>query len=130
MFSALFRAVLGASFLAVALSAGAWADGQPSQVEGRIGLVQRMTFVPYFCDQNVSCPHSQPYWVMTVTGNNGVYYEFDSPFGLGDAACPQSIEFSGVILHSGTDVVLEGNTEMVNPTYGLITSVSWIRVVQ
>jgi hypothetical protein len=120
--------VLAMGFLA--LSSVSFAEELPlgleTKVVGNAHFERRYTFVPMHSDilcRGMPCPKSEPYWAL-VLDNDGVQYEMDHKFNLGEHVSPELIEVLGTVIRPGSRVMLDGQVEPLAENHNIVSHVT------
>lgn len=102
-----------------------------THIQGQARFERRSTIVPMtVCGDNAPCTKPEVYWsLLIVNRDTGKQYELDEPFAVGSPIPPEAIEISGVLVRSGSRVIVEGSVELVSQDYAYLTEIKAIRVV-
>jgi hypothetical protein len=102
----------------------------PVDVTGSASLERRMTIVAL-----ENCPHGQsycvasrPYWTL-ILSQGPERYEVSQMFDVGRETPPDEIVLSTVRIRPGEEVSLQGEAQVVDRSYSIITKVNHVAVI-
>jgi hypothetical protein len=101
-------------------------------VKGTAAIERRSTVVPLLaCEEemdSVPCLKSHPYWVLTLV-QDGVKYQLDTIYAMGKEERPDYVDVSGAIIRPGSEILLEGQIQLISPGFALIRDLKRIDLV-
>lgn len=98
-------------------------------IRGKVSFQRHQTVVPFVVCAGVElCPQSQPFWTLVVSDSRGKY-EIDEIFALGSERAPRQVEVSGLTVHEGCQVIVEGQVDPLGDDYGIVSRIKSLEVV-
>ncbi|MEK6706980.1 MAG: hypothetical protein AABZ06_14475 [Bdellovibrionota bacterium] len=126
IFGAVSMSMMFCGLMASDAKALVYEDGT---VIGKVTFEKRTTIVPLsICEQGQICPKPQIYWSVMVH-SNGVRYEIDEVFGLGNFKAPEYVELTGVVIKPGCQVALVGRVEPITKDYVIVSDIKQAMVL-